>query len=33
MQTLDQDLREKVDKGLVSVADARSKAVNKKDFV
>jgi twitching motility protein PilT len=32
MQTLDQDLREKVDRGLVTLADARSKAANKKDF-
>lgn len=33
MQTLDQDLREKVDRGLISVSEARGKAVNKKDFV
>lgn len=32
MQTLDQDLREKVDRGLVTLAEARNKAVNKKDF-
>jgi twitching motility protein PilT len=33
MQTLDQDLRDKVDKGLVTLSDARSKAANKKDFM
>jgi twitching motility protein PilT len=33
MQTLDQDLKDKVDKKLITMADARSKAVNKKDFV
>jgi twitching motility protein PilT len=33
MQTLDQDLRDKVDKRLVTMEDARNKAANKKDFV
>lgn len=33
MQTLDQDLKEKVDKGLVTKEDARSKAVNKTAFM
>lgn len=33
MQTLDQDLKEKVEKGLVALADARSKAVNKATFI
>ncbi len=32
MQTLDQDLKKKVEEGIVSVADARAKAVNKALF-
>lgn len=32
MQTLDQDLKDKVDKGLITTAEARGKAVAKKDF-
>jgi twitching motility protein PilT len=32
MQTLDQDLKDKVDKGLITMAEARGKAVAKKDF-
>jgi twitching motility protein PilT len=32
MQTLDQDLKDKVEKGLISLEEARGKAVNKKDF-
>jgi twitching motility protein PilT len=33
MQTLDQCLQDLIDKGLISKADARSKAANKKDFI
>jgi twitching motility protein PilT len=33
MQTLDQDLKEKVEKGLITMADARGKAVNKAVFI
>ena len=32
MQTLDQNLRKLVDQGIVTVQDARSKAMNKDDF-
>ncbi len=33
MQTLDQDLKDKIDKGLITKEEARSKAANKKDFL
>jgi len=33
MQTLDQNLKELIQKGLVSRKDARAKAQNKEDFV
>ena len=33
MQTLDQCLKDLIDKGLISKADAKSKAFNKNDFL
>ncbi len=33
MQTLDQDLHDKIEKGLITKEEARGKAVNKKDFM